>query len=239
MRRSRQVPGSVHTDLLAAGLSSTRISTSTRPTLAWIGTHGLAVQDDVRLTPPRRRRRACRPGLRGSGHRRHGHPERRRRRPHRQHAPQLPLRRPTALRDGERTRSPSTSPPAARRRPRSAATGRRPAGRRTRTRTTWSARWPATSAGTGDPTWRPPGSGGRCASQRWRVARLASRASAGVRVDGTGRRGRRRAWSTSSWSTRGRHDRACGCGRGPRPGRRRSPAGRCRRTRGTSSAVSA
>ena len=114
-------------------------------------------------------------------------------RPHRQPAPLLPLRRPRPA-----SRADDAAPARADSRSalvhaeaEAARLGAAPA-RLRRSRSTWSARWPARSAGTGDPTCRPPACGARSGSSAGR-----SRASAGVRplvtVDADGHRPRRGA----------------------------------------------
>ena len=92
------VPGSTHLDLLASGLITDPFLDRAEDRADLDAPRGLALPHHL----PRRRRR--RPGEQadlvfdGPGHRRRRRAQRARARPHREHAPQLPLRRPAAPR---------------------------------------------------------------------------------------------------------------------------------------------
>ena len=170
-----QVPGSVHTDLLAAGLIADPYLDRTRPSCAWM--HRVDWRYETHGDVPPRRRPTSGSTWSSTGSTR-SPPSARRRvlgrtaNMHRSYRFDVATcwpraAQPLAVHFARALRTPSGG--------RGSASGRTP----TRIRTTPCARWPAASAGTGDRTWRPPASGGRCAWSAGAIARLADGAPAG------------------------------------------------------------
>ena len=143
------VPGTVHTDLLAAGADPGPVPRPQRGR-ARPGSAAPTGGTRPRSTRPAAAARARRPGARRAGHRRHHRAQRGRRSARPRTCTGVPLRRrrPPARNGGNELVVTFASPVrlrAGRARP----ARRPPAGRVPRTRSTSSARWPATSAGTG------------------------------------------------------------------------------------------